>query len=851
MKPARSCALFALLAVSSARAASGTDVTLPPRVVHHVDALYPEQALHEGVDGTVALFITVAADGRVADVAVAESGGRALDEAALEAAKQWTFEPATRNGHPVASRIRVAFHFAPPADPGAASTGSKDPGSLPKPLPPETSPSAAASGPAQASAEAPAGMPDLAGGVTDGHSHAHAPEPPTEVTVGGVASRPARTTSDITLDGRLAWSAPRRTGIDWLRSAPGFYVSEPEGPAGPPELFIRGFDAEHGRDVELSAAGVPLNQPSHVHAHGYAEQRGVLAEVVRGVRVRGGVYDPRQGEYAVAGSVEYLLGVRDRGVRISGSYGQYDTGRAVALWAPPDESEETFGVFAYDRSDGATPGRAYRTATGMGQLALTLGTRSRVVIHAASHVGQSNQIGAVREDDVAARIVRLGDSYPNAGPQDIASSRTQLSARFESASSDGAHVELTPYVALTSFRLRENFTGYTASQDVTSDRADLFDEQNDNVTVGASAFYRTPRWAGRVVQPRFELGTSLRHDSVTQSTDLLLSSGSARWGRLVEADVRQSTLGAYADLDLPFGELFALRGGGRFDFIAQTATDRLRRDAEGLPVATVGTGSGVLSPRVSAEAHAAPWLTFTAGYGRGFRSAPARVLIEQATAPISVVDSYELGAAVSDAAKRILASLTAFRTSMSSDLEFDPTSGTVEPVGPTTRTGVAAYFKITPSDAFEHVVSATYARATLDDPPVDPADPGGPRAGDPVAFVPPLVVRSDTSFHLPVGRVHGEPVTLSGGLGQTLLSERPVSGASWLPVVYMLDATVAARYRAVQVGLQGTNLLGLDYVDSAFRFGSKWSAGQSSDEPTRHLIAGTPRLVMAKVILFL
>jgi TonB family protein len=110
-------ALFACAALAHGRPAAaqpGAAIT-PPTVLTHVDASYPRAAVPSGVHADVELVVTVDADGHVSDVKVAQSGGPELDEAAITAIRQWTFRPALRGKTPVASRIRVPFHFAPPA----------------------------------------------------------------------------------------------------------------------------------------------------------------------------------------------------------------------------------------------------------------------------------------------------------------------------------------------------------------------------------------------------------------------------------------------------------------------------------------------------------------------------------------------------------------------------------------------------------------------------------------------------------------------------------------------------------------------------------------------------------------
>ncbi len=86
-----------------------------PRLVGFVEASYPASALAERRGARVELVITIGADGVVTDVAVATGAGEGFDEAAVAAARRFTFEPATTGGKPVAARVRYVYVFTPPA----------------------------------------------------------------------------------------------------------------------------------------------------------------------------------------------------------------------------------------------------------------------------------------------------------------------------------------------------------------------------------------------------------------------------------------------------------------------------------------------------------------------------------------------------------------------------------------------------------------------------------------------------------------------------------------------------------------------------------------------------------------
>ena len=88
---------------------TGGDVR-PPQKTHHVAPVYPSIARSARVSGTVILEAVIAEDGRVEDVRVLRSIAL-LDEAAIEAVRQWRFTPTLLNGRPVRVLMTVTVSF--------------------------------------------------------------------------------------------------------------------------------------------------------------------------------------------------------------------------------------------------------------------------------------------------------------------------------------------------------------------------------------------------------------------------------------------------------------------------------------------------------------------------------------------------------------------------------------------------------------------------------------------------------------------------------------------------------------------------------------------------------------------
>src|ERR1700733_11864995 len=84
-----------------------------PRVVYQVDPEFSEEARKAKYQGTCTLMLIVDSNGHPTNIRVANSLGMGLDEKAIEAAKKWRFEPAQKDGHPVAVEIalEVGFHL--------------------------------------------------------------------------------------------------------------------------------------------------------------------------------------------------------------------------------------------------------------------------------------------------------------------------------------------------------------------------------------------------------------------------------------------------------------------------------------------------------------------------------------------------------------------------------------------------------------------------------------------------------------------------------------------------------------------------------------------------------------------
>ncbi|MCA9611181.1 MAG: TonB family protein, partial [Myxococcales bacterium] len=392
-------ALCVCALVATAAHAQEAHAPVPPRLVQS------NPVVADVAREPVSVVVTLDATGGVTETAlVASTGDEALDTRLLEAVRAFVFEPARVDGAAVPARITVQVQIVLPAIESVEAATPEEPAE-PSDADPSDADAVAPSEPA------PEAAPDAVEPAPEAELDADDEGFGAEARVEAAALRATgRGASDVEISRDVLEAAPAAEGADLLRRAPGVYVARAEGDAVGHRIFLRGFDAEHGQDVELRVAGIPMNLPSHLHGQGYLDLGFLIPEVVDSMRVLEGVADPRQGDFAVAGTVELELGVRRRGLTSRTSGGSFGSFRQLVLWAPEEQRDGSFAAFQMRRTDGFGDNRNALSGSAIVQQVLGDGPwRHRVFVLA--HGSRARLAGFLRRDDVQAGRVGFYESY--------------------------------------------------------------------------------------------------------------------------------------------------------------------------------------------------------------------------------------------------------------------------------------------------------------------------------------------------------------------------------------------------------------------------------------------------------
>jgi len=87
------------------------DYDTGPKLLFKPSPRYSQEALQYNIKGNVRLSVVFSRDGRIDDVKVVSGLGHGLDEAAIDAVKQFKFTPAMRSGQAVSVKMEIVISF--------------------------------------------------------------------------------------------------------------------------------------------------------------------------------------------------------------------------------------------------------------------------------------------------------------------------------------------------------------------------------------------------------------------------------------------------------------------------------------------------------------------------------------------------------------------------------------------------------------------------------------------------------------------------------------------------------------------------------------------------------------------
>ena len=614
---------------------------------------------------------------------------------------------------------------------------------------------------------------------------------------------------------------PRESSQELLRLVPGLVIAQHAGGGKAEQIFLRGFDADHGTDVAVSVDGTPVNMASHAHGQGYADLHFLMPEVIERVEVRKGPYDARDGDFATAGAVTFRT--RDRIGRTSAVVrgGSFGAGHAAALLPLGGDVERAGGYLAGSahRADGPFDRpQGYRRLNGFAKWTMPVGAGAEAAASAFdarwSASGQLPQ-RAVRDG----RVGRFGAIDPTEGG---ATSRYDVSAALRSRAGGEQGWEARAYATRYRLDLFSNFTFYAAD----SANGDGIEQVDDRTVLGATAAYGAPASIlGRA--GGWRVGAGVRTDDARVA--LHHQRARARLGTRSLARVELRHLYTWARYEVQLAERVRLDVGLRADAFRSAAASLLATVAD-----SGGAGArwaGLASPKANLAFELSPSTTLFANAGSGFHSNDARDVAAGGGRDRVLPRAVGAEAGVRHGGRWGSVAAALWGLDLQSELVYAGDEGVTEPSGRTRRVGVDVEGRLRVARRLWADADLNLARGRFRDAP-----PGADR-------IPLAPTRTATA-----GLTVRDAGPFEGGARVRHASSRPATEdgavrARGYTVAELFGAWTVAR---VRLTLAVDNLFDTAWNEAQFATTSRLP-GEAAPVTELHFTPGAPRGVQAGV----
>jgi hypothetical protein len=417
---------------------------------------------------------------------------------------------------------------------------------------------------------------------------------------------------------------PRESSQELLRLAPGLVIAQHAGGGKAEQIFLRGFDADHGTDVAVSVDGTPVNLVSHAHGQGYADLHFLIPEVVDAVEVRKGPYDAADGDLATAGAVRLRTRDRVAGV-VDARGGSFGTVSGVGLVPFGGDASRPGGyVAAAGRySDGPfEAGQGYRRVNVFAKWTAPIGDGTTAFATASAFDSRWDASGQVPERAVrAGGISRFGAIDATEGGT---TSRYELAGGLHGTLGSGIW-KARAYAVRYRLDLFSNFTFFLSD----TANGDGIEQVDRRLLVGAEADVAA---ATRVLGREGQLAAGLDVRSDFADVGLHHQRRRERLETYALGLVSQQRTSAWARHDLTLTRAVRLQLGVRADLFRFRYSDRLGASAP----AAVERWNGVVSPKASLAVDLSRGTTLYANTGAGFHSNDARDVVRARPADVVV-----------------------------------------------------------------------------------------------------------------------------------------------------------------------------------------------------------------------
>ncbi|MCO6162555.1 TonB-dependent receptor [Flavobacterium sp. NRK F7] len=613
---------------------------------------------------------------------------------------------------------------------------------------------------------------------------------------------------------------PVNSSQDVLRKLPGLFIGQHAGGGKAEQIFLRGFDIDHGTDINITVDGLPVNMASHAHGQGYADLHFVIPETIEKIDFGKGPYYQNKGNFTTAGYVDFMTKERLDQSFIKLESGQFDTYRLLGMFNLINSNKHNAYIATeFLSSDGPfeSPQNFNRTNL-FGKYSGYLTSKDRLGVTISHFDSKWDASGQVPQRAVDSGLIsRFGSIDDTEGGN---TSRNNVLVNYDKTIDENTTIRNKVYMSQYDFELYSNFTFFLEDPI----NGDQIKQKENRIIYGFNSDYEES-FLKEKFKGSWQAGISLRND---QSKKVELSHTLNRTEVLEQiqlGNINETNLGAYLGTTIDVNK-WTFNPSVRLDYFNFQYNDALLTTYK-----TQEETKAIVSPKFNILYNPSEQLQLYLKTGKGFHSNDTRVVVtEQDKKTLPAAYGFDLGYIWKPTPKMVV-NMAYWYLYLDQEFVYVGDAGVVEPSGKTHRQGIDLSYRYQPTNWLFWNLDANYTYARSIDEP---------KGEDYIPLAPDFTLVSGLNFIFKSG--------LYGSINARHLADRPANEDNSIVAkgYTVTDFNAGYKWEKISLGIQIQNLFDVEWNETQFATESRL---QSESQPVEeiHFTPGTPFFIKAMI----
>lgn len=585
-----------------------------------------------------------------------------------------------------------------------------------------------------------------------------------------------------------------------LRLVPGLFIGQHQGGGKAEQIFLRGFDNDHGTDISLQVDGMPINMVSHAHGQGYSDSHFIIPETIGHTTFKKGSADAEQGNMVTSGYAAFhTLNALERNVfRLEA--GQFNTYRALGMLnllgkKALDKNQSWYAAGEYRYSDSYFENsQNFSRVNFFTKYYGKISDNSTLSASASTFYSDWKASGQIPDYAVSdGTIGFFGALDPNEGG---VTSRTNFNAILLTSTPGHNLIKNQLYYSRYALDLHTNFTFFLEDPE----NGDEIRQREGRDLFGYHGSYTQDDYLGKL-KLTSQIGLDVRLDATQDSELSHTRNNTILLDPIKLGDITELNTGLFINETLRFNERFSINAGLRFDQFYYRYYNKLDEDPTLSGAGAYKAQNNIISPKLSFFYQPGTDTQFYLTAGKGFHSNDSRgVVAANGLKTLPAAYTTDLGT-VFKVSDKLLFNAAIWQIYLDNEYVYSGDGGSLEFSGKTQRVGFDFSGRYQPIPSIYFDVDVNYAHGrSVDDPEGENYIPLAP------------------AWSSAAGITYMNKAGINGSLRYRYLGDRPANEDNSLTAegYFITDLVLNYTTKRYEIGVTVNNLFDVRWKETQF-----------------------------------